>query len=382
MAIPVPEFNDGLHEKSRRLLKAAAEESRRSGRDLVWTNRVIHAVWSEDPSDSPLQLYAFLLSMTRDWICRYPLFRTQGNFGSLDGDLPAGMRYNQIAVSPFGASLLGDPVPNRTRKKRKILPSFPNLLVNGAFAHSGEIETDAPPGTVADPESMEPLVSHVPTGKIRGGELLSFLPPHNLGEIARALLHLLDHPEATFRDLAEVLPGPDFPTGGIAIADQDLRQVYEKGVGSITVRAKAACEAMASGKGVIAVSELPYTETKDEVIEEFASAAKSGEYGWISDVRDMSSRESMRLEIEVRRGYDASRLLQSILQRPPLERRLSFKFLVRQSGMERIVPFLDLLRAYRDHRLAGKRGAKSEALFRKELARWIERSDLRRTQMG
>jgi DNA gyrase subunit A len=379
MGIPIPELDDGLYGEARLLLKAAMGIAREKRRAPAWTHKVIKAVWTREPSISPLELYAMLLSMTQEWVCRYPLFVTQGNFGSLDGDPPAAMRYNQVGLSPFGVSLATSG-PRWTKRKRNVPSFFPHLLVNGAYAHSGEIRTDAEPGEQADPVYMEPLVSSVPTGGYQGGQTLSFLPPHNLGEIARTLLHLLDHPEASFGELMEMVPGPDFPTGGCVLADEGLKRLYHEGAGTVVVRARATTEPASSGKSLIAISELPYTATKAQVMEEIAVRAKSGEHGWISDVRDMSSRESMRIEIEVRRGYDAPRLLQTILRQPPLEKRLEFMLKVRDGAVERMFPFFELVRVTLDRRRAvSNRGG--ERALRSELKRLLEWSDRRRTQL-
>jgi len=357
LGFPLPELRDGLHDHARKLIEA--------GRTLkqVKTHKVIKSVWKADPSRSPLELYAFLLRMSQNWIARYPLFETQGNFGSIDGDPPTGMRYNEVWPSSWG---LQEGV-------------FPQLLVNGGFAHSGAIETDAPRSTEADPEFMEPLVSYCPTGGLHGGVLRSFLPPHNLKEVAGSLLLLLENPDARLQDLIKVLRGPDFPTGGILMNPQDLEGIYRTGEGTLVVRARTSIGKGSQGESRITLHDVPYGTSKRDLLKGLTDMAKTNQGTRIADLLDLSTREQVNIEIVLQRDQPPRALIDFLSRSQILENRIEVWMHVAKDGKEMRISLLDLLRS---HLTLARRRAGSERRLRVELRSLAEQSDARRTEIA
>jgi len=329
----------------------------------VVTHQVIRSVWKTDPSWSPLELYAYLLRLAQDFVARYPLFETQGNFGSIDGDPPAGMRYN--AVSPSRWSAEGIP--------------FPNRLANGGFAHSGEIETDAPAGAEADPEFLEPLVSYRLTGRFKGGVVRSFLPPHNLKEVAAALLRLVDHPDTSLQELTKVLRGPDFPTGGILANPKDLDRIYRSGEGVLIIRARTTLQKGSKGEARITLSELPYGKTKTEILQAVTLLAKENPASGIVDVLELSTRDQLRIEIVLKPDQPPRALIDFLQRSNVFENRIEVWMHVAKDGHEMRVNLLDLLRSHLDR---ARRHAGSERRLRSDLKALAEQSDARRTEIA
>lgn len=373
MGFPLPELPDGLYPAVRQLLAATPRLVHEKGRERVTTHGVLLSVWQANKSRTPLELYAFLLRFAQEWIARYPLFVTVGNFGSIDGDPPAGMRYNELGL----ASWLKDASDSDSAPFAK--NGFPHLLVNGAFAHTGEIETDATEDTEVDEESMEPLVSHVPTGRLVGGTLLSFVPPHNLQEIASALSYLLDHARPSFQDILGLIHGPDFPTGGILANPEELATIYRTGEGSLTLRARLRIEKGEKGRTLIVISEIPYATTKTAMIEAIADRVHDGRAAGVSDLRDLTTRDTMHVEIELRRDQPPLALIEFLRQQGILESRIEVRMAVAKEGQEVRVGLLDLLRSHLDQR---RLHLGSERQLRDELRSLAQSGDARRTQIG
>jgi DNA gyrase subunit A len=363
MGFPLPQYSDGLSVPARKLVAACLQLSRRKAPNGVKTHSVIRDVWREDPARSPLDLYADILQLARDWVARYPLFETLGNFGSIDGDPPSGMRYNEVTCSRWA----------------KLGPAFPHLLANGGFSHSGEIETDAPPGTDADPVYMEPLVSHVPLGSLRGGDLCSFLPPHNLKEISDALLLILDHPRATLTDVLQVLPGPDLPTGGILANPEDLQPLYRGGTGVLRVRARTSVETTSRGNAVIAITQVPYGKTKMPIVHAIAEHFHRLPDAGLLDVRDLSYQANLRMELELKKGQPPRAMIDFLQTRGILENSIEVRMVVSKDGQQTPVGLLDLLRSHLERR---RFHLASDAKLRAELKSLAEVSDARRTTIA
>lgn len=298
-----------------------------------------------------MDLFAILLRLVRSWVCRYPLFDGQGNFGSLDGDPPAGMRYTELA------------------RFRDEDPPIPRLLCNGAWAHSGSYE----PGPDPEAWNEDALMDGVPEEPIRGGELLSFLPPHNLGEVARALRLLHDQPKATLDDVLRVLPGPDFPTGGVLVDPEGLPKLYASGEGELRVRSRVSVDTLPKDKFCVVISEVPYGMSKKELIERVAGAVKEGRMTDIRDVRDVSYKETLRVEIETSRGKDPAWVVHQLESNPDLDSVLPVRMVIRRDGKETRVNLMDLLRLALDRLPRDPR---------KTLSRWRRRSDARRTSIS
>jgi DNA gyrase subunit A len=369
VGIPIPDLSDGLTTAARRLLAVIdgknreRERSPDEGSPYVKTWGPVHAVHLEDPSFALMDLFSMVLRLSRNWICRYPLIESQGNFGTIDGDGPAGMRYTEVGLSPSGESMLPDP---------QTVP-FPNLLCNGAWAHSGTWLADD--GEQLFEEESEVHCDCIPHEPIHGGDLLAFFPPHNLAEIGRALLLLLDRPEASLREVMERVSGPDFPTGALLVNPEALPAIYESGEGVVQLRARANAE-RTSGGGAIIVSEIPYGVTKTTVLEQIAELILVEEKRSAFDVRDMSSRSGMRIEVHLRSGTDPSEVLQKLLLGSALQQTVMLRMRGRANGETRTVGLLELLHAEirRGRAILG-----SDEELRNQIRRWIDFSDPRRT---
>src|SRR5690349_18849960 len=232
-------------------------------------------------------VYPTLVRLAQDFATRYLLVEGQGNFGSIDGDPPAAMRYTEARMTEHATLMLEDMdkatvdfVPNYDERLEEpvVLPSkFPNLICNGGVGIAVGMATS--------------------------------IPPHNLAEVVDALVHLISNPEATTADLMKFIPGPDFPTGGIIHGTAGLRGAYETGRGHISVRGRVEIEEGKGGRKTIAITEIPYNLNKTNLIERIAELVKEDAIGGISDVRDLSSREGMRSEIEIRKGEDGDVIL-------------------------------------------------------------------------
>ncbi len=273
-------------------------------------------------------VYPTLVRMAQDFATRYTLVEGQGNFGSIDGDPPAAMRYTEARMTAYAVQMLEDLdkatvdfVPNydETREEPVVLPSkFPNLLCNGAVGIAVGMATS--------------------------------IPPHNLAEVCDALIHLIANPHSSVQDLMRFIPGPDFPTGGIICGAAGVREAYETGRGQITVRGRVAVEDARGGRKVIVVSEIPYNVNKANLIERIADLVKSGQITGISDVRDLSDREGMRIEIEVRKGEDADVILNQLYAHTQLQDTFSVIMIALVQGRPRTLSLKEMLQAYLDHR--------------------------------
>jgi hypothetical protein len=343
MAISIP-GEDGLTAPARGILKALrALLPAPSGGRFVKTDRVLSATRQVDPSLSLVDLYGTLLRMVRPWICRYPWLDTQGNFGSVDGDRASGPRFNEISFfEDEGAEI-------------------PGLLCNGAWAHSGT--------WTSMPEDEDGFLRHCEAPD--GGELLAFLPPHNLGDVARALTLLLDRPSSTLEDVLRVLPGPDFPTGGVLINPEALPAIYASGKGELRVRSRLRIDALPRGKFCVVISEIPFELSTTELMERIAAGMQEGRLTDIADVRDVSDRDRLRIEVEAARGKDPKWILHQLRHDHRLESTIPVRMIVRRGSTESQVGFMELLRLAME-RIPGPD-------VRRTLNDWILRSDSRRT---
>ena len=324
----LPDVRDGLKPSQRRILVAMNDlglgpraKTRKCAKICGDTSGNYH------PHGEAV-VYPTLVRMAQDFATRYPLVEGQGNFGSIDGDPPAAMRYTEARLTTYAVQMLEDLdkdtvdfVSNydETRQEPVVLPSrFPNLLCNGAVGIAVGMATS--------------------------------IPPHNLAEVCNALIHLIANPEAPVEDLMRYLPGPDFPTGGIICGTAGIREAYETGRGLITVRGRAAIEEGRGGRRVIAVTEIPYNVSKAGLIERIAELVKDGTLDAISDVRDLSDREGMRLEIEVKKGEDPEIVLNQLYALTPLQDTFSIIMIALVHGRPRTLSLRDMLRSYVDHR--------------------------------
>jgi DNA gyrase subunit A len=273
-------------------------------------------------------VYPTLVRLAQDFSTRYLLVEGQGNFGSIDGDPPAAMRYTEARMTEHATAMLEDMekatvdfVPNYDERLEEpvVLPSkFPNLICNGGVGIAVGMATS--------------------------------IPPHNLAEVCDALVHLIAHPEATTADLMKFVPGPDFPTGGIIHGTAGLRHAYDAGRGHITVRGRVEIEEAKSGKKTIAITEIPYNLNKTNLIERIAELVKEDAIGGISDVRDLSSRDGMRIEIEIRKGEDVDVILNQLYAMTPLQETFSIIMIALVNGRPQTLSLKQVLHHYLEHR--------------------------------
>ena len=274
-------------------------------------------------------VYPTLVRMAQDFAMRYPLVNPQGNFGSVDGDPPAAMRYTEARMTRFATMMLEDLekntvdyVPNydETREEPTVFPSkFPNLLVNGS------------------------------TGIAVG--MATSIPPHNLREVCDLIIKVMDDPEVPVDELIKVVPGPDFPTGGIICGTAGIREAYESGRGLITVRAKHHVEESKSGKKFIVYTEIPYNQNKAKIIEKIADLVKEEKVVGVADVRDESDREGMRIVVEMKKGEDETIVLNQLWRNTALQDTFSLNMIALVHGRPQCLSLRQLAQAYRDHRM-------------------------------
>ena len=265
--------------------------------------------------------------MAQDFSYRYMLVDGHGNFGSIDGDSPAAMRYTEAKMSKIAVEMLRDINKNTvdfqdnydgTEKEPTVLPArFPNLLVNGASGIAVGMATN--------------------------------IPTHNLGEVISAIHVLMDNPDATTEDLMKVLPGPDFPTGGVVMGKSGIRKAYETGRGTIVVRAKVDIEERKNGRQQIVVHEIPYMVNKAKLIERIADLARNKEIEGITDVNDETDREGMRIVIDVRRDASAEVILNNLYKMTLMQTTFNFNMLAIVNGAPKILSLKEILQYYLEH---------------------------------
>ena len=274
-------------------------------------------------------VYPTLVRMAQLFSMRSPLIEGQGNFGSIDGDPPAAMRYTEARLTQMSTEMIEDiekdtvdfqPNYDETREEPTVLPGkFPNLLCNGS--------------------------SGIAVG------MATSIPPHNLGEVCDAAVALVDNPNIDLKDLMKIVHGPDFPTGGLICGRRGIEEGYRTGRGAITLRARAHGEETRGGKSQIVVTEIPYGQIKTRIIERIADCVKRGTITGISDIRDESDREGMRLVIELRRGEDDNVVVNQLYKHTQLQTTFSVITIALDKGRPRTMNLKDLLVAYKNHRI-------------------------------
>ncbi|QIA26139.1 DNA gyrase subunit A [Thermaerobacter sp. PB12/4term] len=323
----LPDVRDGLKPVHRRILFAMREGGNTPDKPFKKSARTVGDVLGKYHPHGDAAVYDALVRMAQDFSMRYPLIEGHGNFGSIDGDPPAAMRYTEARLSPLAMELMRDLdkdtvdfVPNfdETEQEPAVLPArFPNLLVNGAAGIAVGMATN--------------------------------IPPHNLREAIDGVIHLIDRPDATDRDLMKVIKGPDFPTGGIIVGREGIRQAYTTGRGIITIRAHAQIETAASGKARIVVTEIPYEVTKSKIIEKIAELVQERRIEGITDLRDETDRSGLRVVIELARGANPNVILNQLYKFTPMQVSYGIILLALVDGQPRVLTLKQLLRHYLDH---------------------------------
>jgi DNA gyrase subunit A len=331
VARALPDVRDGLKPSQRRILVAMNDLNLGPGAARVKCAKISGDTSGNYHPHGESIVYPTLVRMAQEWNMRYVLVDKQGNFGSVAGLPPAAMRYTEARLSPFAALMLDDlkldtvdyvPTYDEKRQEPTVLPcKFPNLLVNGATGIAVSMATS--------------------------------IPPHNLGEVSDALLKLLDDPETSIDEILDVLPGPDFPTGGVICGRTGIRQAYYTGRSTIVVRAK--CEVVESKKGrsQIVVSEIPYLQTRDGVLERIAALVKGDKLKGISGIRDLSDlNEPVKILIDIKSDADPEIVLNQLYEFSPLQSSFSMIFLALVDGKPRELSIKQLLAEFIRHRIS------------------------------
>jgi DNA gyrase subunit A len=324
----LPDVRDGLKPSQRRILYAMNELGLGPRAKFRKCATIVGETMGKYHPHGDAAIYPTLVRLAQDFATRYLLVQGQGNFGTIDGDPPAAMRYTEARMTEYAVQMLEDIdkatvdfVPNFDERYEEpvVLPSkFPNLLCNGAVGIAVGMATS--------------------------------IPPHNLAEVCDALIHLIAHPEAPLADLVKFIPGPDFPTGGIVCGTAGLREAYETGRGHITVRGRVSIEEARGGRKLIVITEIPYNVNKTNLIERIAELVKNEQITGISDVRDLSSREGMRIEVELRKGEDAEVILNQLYALTPLQETFSIIMIALVHGRPQTLSLKQMLLAYLEHR--------------------------------
>jgi DNA gyrase subunit A len=324
----LPDVRDGLKPVHRRILFGMSEMGLASNRSYRKCAKIVGEVLGKYHPHGDVPVYDALVRMAQPFSMRYPLVDGQGNFGSVDGDPPAAMRYTEARLARISEELLADIeketvdfVPNfdETEREPMVLPTrVPNLLVNGASGIAVGMATN--------------------------------IPPHNLREIIEATVLLLEKPEASLKEILKLVPGPDFPTGGYIAGRGGIEQAYKSGRGSFTMRAKAAIEQVGKDRENIVVTELPFQVNKARLVERIADLVQSKKIEGISDVRDESDREGMRVVIEIKRGEESQLVLNHLYKLTQMQESFGMILLAIAGGQPREMGLIEFLRLFLEHR--------------------------------
>ncbi|HXF44112.1 MAG TPA: DNA gyrase subunit A [Candidatus Paceibacterota bacterium] len=324
----LPDVRDGLKPVQRRILWAMWDSGLTHSAKFKKSANVVGEVLGKYHPHGDMAVYDALARMAQDFSLRYPLVEGQGNWGSVDGDAPAAMRYTEARLSKIAEELLNDieketvewsPNYDSSREEPKYLPAkLPNLLINGTVGIAVGMATS--------------------------------IPPHHLGEIADAAIHLNNHPEATVKDLMQFVPGPDFPTGGVIYDRKSIEEAYSTGRGSVTTRAVAEIEEWKSGHRIV-VTEIPYQVNKATLIESIARLAEEKRIEGIRDIRDESDREGLRIVIELKADASPQKVLNQLYEYSELQKNFYFNILALVDGLQpETLSLKDVLEQYLAHR--------------------------------
>lgn len=329
----LPDVRDGLKPAHRRVLYGMRTMGLASNRAYRKCAKIVGEVMGNFHPHGDAAIYDTLVRLAQDFNMRSPLVDGQGNFGSMDGDPPAAMRYTEARLKALAEEMMADLeketvdfVPNydETTEEPSVLPApFPNLLVNGSVGIAVGMATN--------------------------------VPPHNLGEVVDGVIWLAEHhaetPEAKFKALIEIIPGPDFPTGGIIVGRSGIVQAYRTGRGAITIRARSTVEETAKGdRSAIVVTEIPYQINKAKLIEKIAELVRDKTLEGISDLRDESDREGLRIVIELKRGEMADVVLNNLYKHTSLQVSFGVHMLAIVAGRPRYLSLVEALEHFLEFR--------------------------------
>ena len=332
VARAIPDVRDGLKPVHRRILYAMRDMGIRANSPTRKSARIVGEVLGKYHPHGDMAVYDAMARMAQDFSMRYPMVDGQGNFGSIDGDSPAAMRYTEARLAQIAEEMLVDLNKDTVNfidnfdgslQEPDVLPArLPNLLLNGSSGIAVGMATN--------------------------------VPPHNLIELVNALNHLIDRydemDDVSVETLMEYLPGPDFPTGGMIIGGEGIRQAYSTGRGRIIMRGTATIEEKKGEKFVITITEIPYQLNKTTLIERIAELVREGRLDSISDMRDESDRTGMRIVIELKRGAQPKRVLNQLYKYTPLQSTFGAQILALVKGEPRLLPLKRALQFYLEHR--------------------------------
>jgi DNA gyrase subunit A len=320
----LPDVRDGLKPVHRRILYSMHEQGHTPDKKYVKSARVVGDVMGKYHPHGDQAIYDALVRMAQDFSMRLPLIDGQGNFGSVDGDPPAAMRYTECRLDKAAMALLDDidkdtvdfqPNYDGNEKEPVVLPArFPNLLVNGA-------------------------------GGIAVG-MATNIPPHNLGELIDACTALIDDPALTTDDLIGIVPGPDFPTGGIILGRGGIRSGYETGRGSIVMRGKVGFETIRKEREAIIITEIPYQVNKANMVERIAELVRDKKIDGVADLRDESDRDGYRVVIELKRDAERDVVLNQLYRFTPLQTSFGTNMVALDGGRPLLMTLKDMLNAF------------------------------------
>lgn len=323
----LPDVRDGLKPVHRRILYAMEELGVRANSAYRKSARIVGDVMGKYHPHGDSSIYDAMARLAQDFSTRYMLVDGQGNFGSVDGDSPAAMRYTEARMSKITAEMLRDinkntvdfgPNFDESLKEPLVLPSrFPNLLVNGSNGIAVGMATN--------------------------------IPPHNIGEVIDATVALLDNDELTARDLTKFVKGPDFPTGGIIMGKSGIMNAYTTGRGRIKVRAKATIEQATATKQKIVVTEIPYMVNKAKLVEKIADLVRDKKIVGISDVKDLSDRKGIKIEIDLKRDANAQVILNQLYKNTQMQDTFGVIMLVLDHNQPKVLNLKEILECYIEH---------------------------------
>ena len=326
----LPDVRDGLKPVHRRILYGMQEMGLGSNKPYRKCAKIVGEVMGNFHPHGDSAIYDTLVRMAQDFSMRYPQIDGQGNFGSIDGDPPAAMRYTEARLARIAHEMLADidketvdftPNYDESQQEPLYLPAqIPNLLVNGSSGIAVGMATN--------------------------------IPPHNLNEVIHAVIHFISNPESTVQDLMQFVQGPDFPTGGFIYGRAGILQAFTTGRGSIVMRARAAIEKQARGdKEMIVVTEIPYQVNKAKLIERIAELVQEKKIEGITDLRDESDRDGMRIVIELRRGEQPEVILNNLYKQTAMQTSFGVITLAIVNGQPRVLNLVEVIKYFVEHRI-------------------------------
>src|SRR5699024_3635762 len=324
----LPDVRDGMKPVHRRILYGMHDNGMTSDKPFKKSARIVGDVMGKYHPHGDSSIYDAMVRMAQDFSYRYPLVHGQGNFGSMDGDGAAAMRYTEAKMSKISMELMRDinkdtvdfqPNYDENEREPSVLPArFPNLLVNGTSGIAVGMATN--------------------------------IPPHNLTEVINAVLELADNPNVTTMELMEHVKGPDCPTAGLIIGKRGIKRAYETGHGSVIMRARCEVELMKNGKERIVISEIPYQVNKARLVEKIAELVRDKKIEGITDLRDETSlKEGVRIIIEIRKDKNANVILNNLYKQTPLQTSFGVNMLALVNGEPKVLALKEVLYHYLEH---------------------------------